>query len=285
MQQVNGPNESSAPVDMIEKAESAGIRKANLKLLPILILSILAGFFIGFGAVASSIMATGAAGVLPYGLTKILSGLVFCVGLILVVVCGAELFTGNSLMIIAFVRHKISLKSLLRNWVLVYLGNFTGSLILAVLIFFAGEYLFSDGNLGKVMLSTGLLKVSYPFWRALVLGILCNVLVCLAIWMTYSARSVTDKILAILFPITTFIAAGFEHSVANMYIIPVSILIKNWDPAFTAASMLDLSILNWKTFLVNNLLPVTLGNIIGGVLFVGLAYAMINQVNAGKTVN
>lgn len=274
---------SSSPADMIEKAETVGINKANLGFFTMVVLSVLAGLFIGFGAVASSIMASGASGVLPYGLTKILSGLVFCVGLILVVISGAELFTGNLLMVIALIRQKISWISLLRNWIIVYLGNFAGSMILAILIFFSGEYLFSDGALGKVMLSTGLLKVSYPFLRAFILGVLCNTLVCLAVWMTYSAQSITDKILAILFPITTFIAAGFEHSVANMYIIPVSLLIKYWDPAFTAKISLDLGSLTWKSFLLNNLLPVTLGNILGGSLFVGIAYAVAYPVKSHKT--
>lgn len=263
--------------EMLLKAETVGLKKANLPFWTIFISAVLAGIYIGFGAVAANMVTVGATGVIPVGLGKFLSGLVFCVGLILVVVAGAELFTGNSLMLISCLQRKISVGKMLRNWAIVYLGNFFGALLLAGLIYFSGHPLLFDGAVGKSMLSTGLLKINHTFIQAFILGILCNILVCLAVWMTYGCRTIPGKILAILFPITTFIAAGFEHSVANMYILPVSLLVKYWNPASAAASGLDLADLSWSSFLVNNLLPVTLGNMIGGAVFVGLAYWFIVQ--------
>lgn len=284
MGQIEGWADPNTPEEMLQKAETVGIKKANLPFLSMLISAILAGLYIGFGAIAANVMTAGAAGVIPFGISKFLSGLVFCVGLILVVVGGAELFTGNALMIIACVRNKISLTSLIRNWAVVYLGNFIGSVMLAILVYVSRIYSFNEGILGKGMLVAGLVKVNYSFIQAFVLGILCNILVCLAVWMTYGSRSVPGKILAILFPITTFIAAGFEHSVANMYIIPMSLLIKYGNPDFAVIAGLDLSTLTWSSFLFNNLLPVTLGNIIGGVLFVGLAYGFTVGSGSRPTV-
>jgi formate/nitrite transporter len=194
---------------------------------------------------------------------------------------GAELFTGNSLMVIAWMQRKIPAGALLRNWVVVYLGNFIGSVALAFLVFLSREYLFDHGEVGKTMLNMALTKVSYPFLQALTLGILCNVLVCLAVWMTYSATSLADKVIAILFPITAFVAAGFEHSVANMYFLPLAWIINTFDPAFAASTALNLSSLTWTNILLNNLLPVTLGNLIGGVVFVGVVYALVYR--PGKT--
>jgi len=235
----------------------------------------LAGAYIGFGCLLSTIITTGAAGFLPYGITRLAGGLIFCLGLILVVVGGAELFTGNSLMVIAWMDHKITAVSMLRNWLLVYLGNFVGSVILAFLVFLSKEYLFSQGEVGKTILNLALVKVNYPFSQALALGILCNILVCLAVWMTFAGNTVTDKIAAIVFPITAFVAAGFEHSVANMYAIPLGWIIKTFDPSYTAATSLNLASITWKNILLSNLLPVTLGNIIGGSIFVGCVYAAI----------
>jgi formate/nitrite transporter len=204
--------------------------------------------------------------------TRLLVGLVFCLGLILVVVGGAELFTGNNLIVMAWASGKVSTRNLLRNWVIVYLGNFVGSLGTALLVFWSKQHTFGGGAIGLAALNIANGKVHLGFVQALVLGILCNVLVCLAVWLTFSARSTIDKIIAIIFPIAAFVAAGFEHSIANMYFIPVGLLIKDFDPAFTAASKLDLSGLTWGAFLINNLLPVTIGNIIGGSLLVAAVY-------------
>jgi len=260
------------PAEMVDKAGNIGVKKAALSLNNLLPLSFLAGTYIAFGAVFASVVATGMSGVWPYGIMKLLQGLVFSMGLILVVVGGGELFTGNVLLVVAWAQRKISLLRLLRNWLIVYIGNFIGSITVVFLIIISKEYLVSKGALGALMLSTANAKVQYGFIQALVLGILCNIMVCLAVWLTYSGRSTTDKILAILFPITFFIAAGFEHSVANMYIIPLGLLLKSIDPMFVASLNIDLTPLTWYAFLVNNLLPVTLGNIIGGGFFVGILY-------------
>ena len=204
--------------------------------------------------------------------TKPLMGLVFCVGLVLVVVSGAELFTGNTLMTMACLAKRITTRALLRNWVIVYIGNLVGSIVTALLTTVGQTYTFGGGALGETALTIANLKVNLGFWQAVALGILCNFLVCLAIWMTFSARTVSDKILAVLFPISAFVAAGFEHSVANMYFIPAGLFIKLFDPTFTATSGLDLANLTWGGFFIHNLLPVTIGNLIGGAVLVGMVY-------------
>ena len=268
-------NESLSPLEMSIKAVEICDKKAKLPFLPMFLLAILAGSYIAFGAVFSAVSLTGMIGIWPFGFTKVISGICFSLGLILVVVGGAELFTGNNLMVIAWIHRKITLKSLLRNWGIVYFGNFVGSVFIAFLIFAAKSYTASNGELGKTMLNLANGKLSYSFVQALVLGILCNILVCLAVWLSYSSRTTSGKILSIVFPIAAFIAAGFEHSVANMYIIPVSIIINHFDPTFVASQGLNASLLTWGNFFFDNLLPVTIGNIIGGAGFVGLLYAII----------
>jgi formate transporter len=262
------------PQEIAEKAETIGVRKAGMAFLPMFALAVLAGAFIALGAMFATTTAAASAN-LPYGVARLLIGLAFCLGLILVVVAGAELFTGNNLIVIAWASRKVSAWGLLRNWLIVYLGNFIGSLGTAALVFLAHQYAAGAGSVGEAALNTAVAKVNLGFIQALALGILCNGLVCLAVWLTYSARSVTDKVLAIIFPITAFVAAGFEHSVANMYFIPYALLIKVFDPAFAAGNGLDLSSLTWQAFFVKNLLPVTLGNILGGSLLVAVMYWFI----------
>jgi formate transporter len=264
-----------SPQEIAVRVADAGERKTHLSLLRLCLLAILAGAYIAFGAVFSAVSITGMSGVWPYGFMKVTAGLTFSLGLILVVLSGAELFTGNSLMITSWMHRKISLAQLLGNWIIVYIGNFVGSLFIAVLVLLGKLYTFSSGELGKTMLTVANTKVHYSFVQALVLGVLCNILVCLAVWMASSSRTTGGKVLAIVFPIAAFIAAGFEHSVANMYIIPVALLIKTFDPSFVASLGLDLTTLTWSGFLLRNLLPVTLGNILGGAGFVGLFYALI----------
>ena len=263
------------PAEMARRAEYIGERKAEAPVLQTFALALMAGAFIAFGAVFATTVATGASGVLTYGVTKLLIGLVFCLGLILVVVGGAELFTGNNLIVMAWASGKVSTKGLLRNWGIVYVGNFIGSLVTVGLVFASKQYLSASGGVGATALSIANGKVGFGFWQALSLGILCNILVCLAVWLTFSARSTTDKIAAIIFPITAFVAAGFEHSVANMYVVPIGLAIKDFDPTFAASTGLDLSGLTWGAFLLNNLLPVTIGNVIGGSVFVAAIYWMI----------
>ena len=280
------------PPEMALKAEIVGVRKAEMACLPMFALAVLAGAFIALGAIFSTTLIAGAgsAGIiaadgslayrsaLPFGIQRLLAGLAFCLGLILVVVAGAELFTGNNLIVMAWANKKVSTLKLLRNWVIVYLGNFAGSLGAAGMIYLSGHYKYGGGAIGTAALSIANAKASLEFIPALFLGVLCNALVCLAVWMTYSARSTTDKILSIIFPITAFVAAGFEHSVANMYFIPIGLFIKYFDPALTArlaeSAGLNLEKLTWGNFL-NNLVPVTLGNIIGGAGLVALVYWLV----------
>ncbi len=270
--------DSLIPQDMAIKAEGVGVAKAGLGSDKLIGLGILAGGFIGLGAVFATTIAAGSSA-LPYGVARLLTGLVFSLGLILVVVGGAELFTGNTLIIMAWASKRISTGKLLRNWLYVYLSNFAGSVGLAVLIFLSGQYKFGGGAIGLTALNIAAGKMNFTFVEAVALGTLCNMLVCLAIWLSFSARSTTDRILAVLFPITAFVAAGFEHSVANMYFIPVGIFIKNFaSPEFWSTiskTAADYANLTWGNFLVNNLLPVTIGNILGGAVLVGVMYWLI----------
>ncbi len=260
------------PSEMAQRAETIGAAKAVMNADTMAALAVLAGAFISLGALFATSISAGTTGVLPFGIVKLLMGLVFCLGLILVVVGGAELFTGNNLIVMAWASGKVSTRALVRNWTIVYAGNFAGSIGTAVLVLLSKQYTFGGGAVGKTALAIATAKMQYGFVQAVALGILCNGLVCLAVWLTYSARSTTDKIMAIIFPITAFVAAGFEHSVANMYFIPMGLFIKKFDATWATASGVDLSSLTWERFLVNNLLPVTIGNIIGGTLLVALIY-------------
>lgn len=275
------------PQEMAERAEYLGVRKAEMPFIKVFMLAVLAGAFISLGAIFATTVAAGGMvlagpdGVptlvtgLPFGVTRLLSGAAFSLGLILVVVGGAELFTGNNLIVMAWASGKISGRELLRNWAIVYIGNFVGALGTVILMFFSRQYTFGASSVGVAALRIGAAKVEFSFVQAVALGILCNVLVCLAVWLTYSARSTVDKILAIIFPITAFVAAGFEHSIANMYFIPYALFIKDFDPAFVSgvgSSVPRLELLTWHGFLVTNLLPVTLGNIIGGTVLVAAVY-------------
>lgn len=275
------------PADMATKAEAIGVKKANLDLISMFALAVLAGAFIALGAIFASTVSSGAfvvtaadgASVVvgwPTGWQRLLSGLVFSLGLILVVVGGAELFTGNILIVMAWASGKVRTRLLGLNWLVVYVGNFVGAGATAVLMLWTRQYEFSNGQLGLQALTVANTKSGLDFWQAVALGILCNALVCLAVWLTYSARSTTDKIMAIVPPITAFVAAGFEHSVANMYFIPMGMLIKaTASPAFWDAihkTPADFANLTLANFLVRNLIPVTIGNIIGGAVLVGAAY-------------
>lgn len=272
------PIDALLPREIAHRAEEIGIKKALLDLPSMFMLAVLAGAFVAVGGVFSTVAATGLSDGLPYGMTRILSGLVFCLGLILIVLAGAELFTGNTLIVMAWASRKVSTAALLRNWLVVYMGNLAGSLATAALVFLAGQHTFAGGLIGRTMLSIANAKVNLDFVPAVALGILCNGLVCLAVWLTIGARTTTDKILAILFPITAFSASGFEHSIANMYFIAIGLLVKQFDPDFAARAAsdanLDLSNLTFAGFW-DNLIPVTIGNIIGGVVLVAAVYWFI----------
>jgi formate transporter len=261
------------PLEVAKRAEGVGERKAQLDTLSTLLLAVLAGAFIAAGAVFSTTAAAGT-GSLPFGIGRLLAGLAFCLGLILVVVAGAELFTGNTLIVMAWASRRISTLALLRNWGLAYVGNFIGALATAGLVFVARQYQNGGGVVGQMALQTAERKCALGFVQAIALGILCNALVVSAVWLTMSGRSTTDKIMAIIFPISAFVATGFEHSIANMYFIPIGLLIKT-DAAFmakAAAAGVTTPHLSVANFLIGNLLPVTIGNIIGGSIMVGLMY-------------
>ena len=263
------------PREIALRAEAIGVQKTRLDLLSLVALAVLAGAFIGLGAMFATTVLAGADGVLPFGVSRLLSGVVFCLGLILVVVGGAELFTGNNLMVMAWAAGKVSPREMLRAWAIVYVGNFIGAVGTAGIVFLSGQYLSGKGSVAGVALTIATNKVSLSFEHGLFLGILCNVLVCLAVWLAYGARTTADKIMAIVFPVSAFVVAGFEHSVANMYFIPLGLFIKAWAPAAMwtqiGATSVNYAALTWAG-LVDNLIPVTLGNIIGGGGLVGLVY-------------
>ena len=267
------------PADMARKAEELGIKKANLDFLSTFALAVLAGAFIALGAIYATLAWTTGGATMPYGVTRILGGVAFSLGLILVVVGGAELFTGNNLIIMAWASRRLSTMKLMRNWVIVYFGNLVGAVATALFVYFGQQFMFANGALGVTALNIGMAKIKLGFFQAIMLGILCNALVCLAVWLCYSARSTVDKIVAIIFPISAFVAAGFEHSVANMYFIPMAILVKAGAPAafwqVTGANPANYQALGWVPFVIRNLIPVTIGNIIGGAIMVGAVYWLV----------
>jgi formate/nitrite transporter len=267
--------DSLLPTEMAQKAEDVGLNKANLDFWTLFALSVLAGAFIGLGAIFATTVSTGGTA-LPYGVNRLLTGLTFCLGLILVIVGGAELFTGNTLIIMGFMSGKVPFIKLLRNWVIVYLGNLVGSVLTALTMFLTKQYTFASGAIGLNVLNIAESKCKLDFLQAIMLGLICNALVCLAVWLTFSAGTTTDKILAIIFPISAFVAAGTEHSVANMYFIPIGLMVKNFGGAAffdnIGKTTLDFPNLTLGNFFLDNLLPVTIGNLIGGAVMVGLIY-------------
>ena len=251
-----------APQEVAKRVREVGVAKAQAPVAATFALSVLAGAFIALGALFFTVtMTTGVATLPPFGLLRLAAGMTFSLGLILVVVGGAELFTGNNLLAMAWASGRVTTAQLLRNWGLVYVGNLVGSAGTALLIWWAGIHQFSDGAVGDTMIGIARAKLSLDPMSAVARGILCNVLVCLAVWLCMAARSVADKILAILFPISAFVACGFEHSVANMYFLPLGI-------ALTAGNTTPLAI----SAALSNLAFVTIGNIVGGTLLVALVY-------------
>jgi formate transporter len=263
------------PPEIARKAERIGVQKTGLHWMNLLALAVLAGAFIALGAMFATTVLAGADGALPFGVSRLLAGGAFCLGLILVVAGGAELFTGNNLIVMAWAAGEVRLAEMLRAWLIVYFGNLVGAVATAALVFLSGQYLSGDGTVAKVVMAIAVGKTSMPFDQALFLGILCNVLVCLAVWLSFAARSLTDKVMAVLFPVSAFVAAGFEHSVANMYFIPLGLFVKAWAPAALwmqlGGSTAGYESLTWLGFF-QNLIPVTVGNIIGGAGLVGAVY-------------
>ena len=266
-----------SPAQIEEAVEKVGVKKANLPFLASFMLAIVAGGGVGFGALYYTIVASDPT--LGFAAVRVVGGLVFTLGLVLVLVGGAELFTGNNLIVMAWASGKVSTRTMLRNWTIVYLGNFVGALGLIVLVFYSHHLDMNDGGIGMSVLSTAAGKIRPDMLTLFCKGILCNVLVCAAVWLAYAGRSVTDKILAVMLPVSAFIAAGFEHCVANMYFLPLAWLLVQTGHA---PSNFDVSLITLPGIL-HNLVPVTLGNIVGGAGFVGAIYWAIYRVTFGET--
>jgi len=254
----SNPFDAYAPEELAQRVQNAGVRKAGLPLLPLLTLAVLAGAYIAFGGMFYTLVVTGAGP--EFGPVRLLGGVAFSLGLILVVIGGAELFTGNTLIVMAWVDRKVSFAALMRNWSVAYVGNFVGALATAVMVWLSGTLMLGDGAVAATAVAIAEGKAALPPVEALFRGILCNVLVCLAVWLSFAAHDVVSRILAIVFPIAAFVALGFEHSVANMYLMPVGML---------AGAEIDV------VDILANLLPVTVGNIIGGGVFVALTYWIV----------
>ncbi|MFA0085819.1 formate transporter FocA [Vibrio sp. 10N.286.49.B1] len=270
--------DSLLPPQMAERAAEAGVGKATKDPMKSFLLAITAGLHIGIAFIFYTTITTGA-GDLPWGLTRFMGGLAFSLGLVLVIITGGELFTSSVLTLVARASGKISWGALFKNWAVVYFGNMLGALFLVAIMLTAKQYLFDDGQVGLNTMHIAQHKLHHGFWQAVALGIMCNVLVCVAVWMTFSGRTLTDKIIVMVLPVAMFVSAGFEHCIANMFQVPMAIGIKYFAPAefwqnigATPADFVDLNLIG---FVTNNLIPVTLGNIIGGGIFVGMLYWLI----------
>jgi formate/nitrite transporter len=261
------------PEEIAQNYIEIGRKKAEMPALKQFILGILAGAFIAFASQGANAAIHTISSV---GLAKALAGALFSAGLMMVIVAGAELFTGNCLIVISYNEHRSSLADLLKNWFFVYTGNFVGAMIVVFLILKSGQLGFSNGLLGGFTIKMAVYKTELTFGNAFFMGILCNWLVCTAVWMAAGARDMAGKILAIFFPIWLFITSGFEHSVANMYYIPAGILAKPtrnlYRLPFPRSRPEKIAALDWGSFVISNLIPVTLGNIVGGAIFVGAVY-------------
>ena len=257
-------SEAFSPRQIAAKIESVGVVKARLPFFTMLMLGTLAGVFIGIGAMFSVIVKSD--GALSFAASGILSGIAFSLGLFIVVIAGAELFTGNNLLVMAWAYRRITTRELLRNWGVVFVGNLIGAVSFAAVVFLSGHTSLNDGAIAEKYLAIAAAKTALPFWQAFLRGVLCNVLVCLAVWMATAGRTVFDKFIGITFPITAFIAAGFEHSVANLYFFPMAAFIQSFGGGVVAVT--------WSGAL-GNLVPVILGNIVGGGVLVGLVYYLV----------
>jgi formate/nitrite transporter len=271
-------------MDILKHTSNAGLIKTQRKIFSTLILSFLAGAYIAFAAGGSNMASYSLfANTGTYGLGRVLAGAVFGTGLMLVILAGGELFTGNSLIITAVLDRKVTVRAMLSNWLWVYIGNFAGSLCIVVMMYYSGLFNSSDGALGGMTIRIAAYKTALPFHAAFFLGVMCNWLVCLAVWVSYGSADVAGKVLTIFFIIGLFVISGFEHSIANMYYIPAGIFAKQ-NPQWLAMSQVpsdQLLNLNWLNFIIKNLIPVTLGNIVGGSGMVGVLY-WLSRENSNK---
>jgi formate transporter len=255
-----------SPAEIQEAIETVGVKKANMPILPSFMLAVVAGGSIGLGAMYYTIVASDPD--LSFATVRVVGGLVFSLGLAIVLVGGAELFTGNNLIVMAWASGRISTREVLRNWIIVYCGNLVGSLGLVILVFFSHHMEMNNGRIGVSMLNTAVGKIGPDVVTLFFKGVLCNLLVCLGVWLAYAGRSVTDKIVGLILPISAFVAAGFEHCIANMYFLPLAWLLTTLSkaPAGFDASLITIP------GIIHNLVPVTLGNILGGAGMIGLVY-------------
>jgi formate transporter len=266
-----------SPAEIKEATEKVGIKKATLPVLTSFMLAVIAGGSIGLGALYYTIIVSDPE--LSFAAARVIGGLAFSLGLVIVLVGGAELFTGNNLVVMAWASGDVTTKQMLRNWVVVYVGNLAGSLGLVVLVFLAHHLDMNGGRIGLSILNTAAAKIAPDAVTLFFKGVLCNLLVCLAVWLAYGGRSVTDKIVALIFPVSAFIAAGFEHCVANMYFLPLAWLMVqtgNVPPGFDASAIT-------VTGIIHNLVPVTVGNIVGGAGLVGAMYWAIYRTAFGES--
>ncbi|MEN3929834.1 formate/nitrite transporter family protein [Microvirga sp. W0021] len=253
-------------------AEDVGVKKTQYDTVTILVLAILGGAFISIGGLFATVAQAGSAGMVAFGLAKVVGGFVFATGLILVVVAGAQLFTSDALMVMAWSSGRITGRAMMRVWVLVWLGNLVGALGTALIVFLSGQYMQGHGAVGEMALYYASSKATLPSDQAFFMGIMCNVLVCLGAWVGYAGRTVADKVLAIVFPIGAFVAAGFEHCVANMYFVPLGLFIKWWAPEKFWIDIKQAAPEIPVDHFIQNLGVVTLGNVVGGGICIGLMY-------------
>ncbi len=269
---IASPVSCDPPPEIARSIVGVAQKKAATAMTPLLLLAILAGAYISLGAVLFTIITNDLSLYIGDGLSRLVGGLSFSLGLILVVLGGAELFTGNNLLVAGYLDKKVSGRQVLSNWTWVYLFNFIGALLVVALFYYSGIWKANDGGIAMRIVNIAYAKSTLTWSEALFRGILCNWLVCLAVWLSLAGKDAISKILAIMIPITAFVAAGFEHSIANMYFIPMGLLVKNAEIVQALASPAMLQSLTWQAFFLNNLIPVTIGNVIGGVIFVAAAY-------------
>jgi formate/nitrite transporter len=262
-----------APREIAERVENVGVAKARLPFISLAMLGILAGAFIGLGAMVFTLVTSDAT--LGFAAARVLGGVTFSLGLILVIVAGAELFTGNNLIAMAWAEGKVSTLEVLRNWVIVCAANFVGAAGLAVIVFFSGHLGMNGGAVALEAVKIAAAKAALPPVESFYSGVMCNILVCMAVWMAFAGRSVIDKVVAILFPISAFVAAGFEHSIANMYFFPIAMLQQAYSPlAAPGIELID------AAHMLRNLAFVTAGNIVGGSVLVALVYHIVYRRGA-----
>ena len=273
----------NSPKEVAQNYSATGVAKTKYTVTKMLVLSILAGMFIGLAGVGSTMAA---ASIASASVAKLVMALVFPVGLIMVLIAGSELFTGNCLIVISVMEKDVKLRAMFKNWIIVYIGNFIGSIIIALLTVYSGTFSAFSNAAAALLIKTAVTKVGLSFSDALLRGILCNFLVCIGVWMSYAAKDVLNKIMAAFLPVMLFVASGYEHSIANMLYLPAALFAKGNSAYVDAYAKLaganHIDTLTWGALFVKNLSPVTLGNIIGGTVLVGMVYWFVYLYKSGE---